>query len=97
LDTSILLDLIAIGLLLYAAALGVTAQQQPVTRLALMLFTIADALWVAASAVVLVLFWSELAPIARVLVIAVAIVVEIFATLQFRAAGAAPRAVAHAS
>ena len=35
----------------------------------------------------LLLFWAELAPVARVLVIAVALVVELFATLQLRAAG----------
>ena len=97
LDTSMPLDIIAIGLLLYAAALTVTAQQQPVTRQALMLFSIADAVWVAASAVLLVLFWSELAPMARFLVIAVATVVEVFATLQFRAAVARPRVAAHAA
>jgi hypothetical protein len=32
-------------------------------------------------------FWAELAAVARFLVIAVALVVELFATLQFRAAG----------
>jgi hypothetical protein len=42
---------------------------------------------VVGSAVVLVLFWTELAPLARLLVVAVALVVEVFATLQFRAAG----------
>ena len=89
LDTSLLLDVIAAGLLAYAAALAISARRQPVTREALMFFTVADAAWVAASAAVLLLFWSELAPIARVLIIAVALVVEIFATLQFKAAGAA--------
>ena len=44
-------------------------------------------MWVAGSAVVLLLFWTQLAPIARLLVIAVAIVVDVFAMLQFRAAG----------
>jgi hypothetical protein len=87
LDAPILLDLLAVGLLAYAGALAFAAQRQPVSRQALMFFTVADAIWVVASAIVLVLFWSQLAPIARVLVIAVALVVEVFATLQFRAAG----------
>jgi hypothetical protein len=88
LDGPIVLDAIALGLLGYAAALAMAARRQPVSRDALMAFTAADALWVVASAIVLVLFWAELAPLARVLVIAVAVVVEVFATLQFRAAGA---------
>ena len=56
-------------------------------RRALMAFTFADGLWVAASALVLLLFWNELAPLARILVIAAAVVVDVFAMLQFRAAG----------
>jgi hypothetical protein len=87
LDTPILLDVLAVGLLAYAGALAFAAERQPVGRAALMAFTIADVMWVVASAVVLVAFWGQLAPLARVLVIAVALVVEVFATLQFRAAG----------
>lgn len=86
LDAPLLLDVLAVGLLIYAGALAFAARRQPVTRQALMAFTIGDAVWVAASAVVLVLFWAQLAPVARLLVIAVALVVEVFATLQFRAA-----------
>lgn len=87
LATPRLLDIVAIGLIVYAAALA-AASLARVTRQALMFFTAADALWVVASAGVLVLFWGEMAPTARVLVIAVALVVEVFATLQFRAARA---------
>ena len=91
LDAPILLDVLAVGLLVYAGALALAAHRQPVSRQALMAFTVADGLWVAASAVVLLLFWAELAPAARFLVIAVALVVELFATLQFLAArGHAP-------
>jgi hypothetical protein len=50
-----------------------------------MAFTFADGLWVAGSAIVLLLFWNELTPLARVLVIAAALVVDVFAMLQFRA------------
>jgi hypothetical protein len=87
LDTPLLLDALAVGLLLYAGALAVAAQLQPVTRATLLAFTVADVLWVVGSAVVLLLFWGQLTVVARVLVAAVAIVVEAFATLQFRAAG----------
>ena len=87
LDTAILLDAIAAGLLAYAGALGLAARRQPVSRETLIVFTVADILWVVASAIVLVLFWGQLAPLARALVIATAIVVELFAALQFRAAG----------
>ena len=87
LSSPILLDVLAMGFLAYAGALAFAAQRQPVSRDALMAFTAADALWVVGSVVVLLLFWSQLAPIARLLVIAVAIVVDVFAMLQFRAAG----------
>lgn len=87
LDTPVLLDVLAAGLLAYAGALAIAARRRPVSRQALMAFTFADALWVVGSAAVLLLFWGQLAPIARLLVIAVAIVVEAFATLQYLAAG----------
>jgi CHASE2 domain-containing sensor protein len=89
LDTPILLDVLAIGLLAYASALAVAARWRPVGRQALLAFTIADAIWVGASAIVLLLFWGQLMPVARALIIAVALGVEVFATLQFRAAGRA--------
>jgi hypothetical protein len=88
LDAPLLLDVLAVGLLAYAVALVVAAWRDTVDRPALMAFTIADALWVAASAVALLFFWGQFAPLARVLVIAVALVVEVFATLQYRAAAA---------
>jgi hypothetical protein len=88
LPTPTLLDLVAVGLLAYAGALLMAARRHPVSRQALLAFTAADALWVFGSGVVLVLFWTELTPLARALVIAVAVVVEAFAALQFRAAGA---------
>ena len=91
LTTPLVTDAIAIAFLAYAAALAVVAARPPVTRPALLFFAASDALWVAFSAIVLVLFWRDLAPLARFLVIAVALVVEVFATLQFRAAGGAGR------
>ena len=92
LDAPILLDVLAVGLIAYAGALALAAHRRPVTRLALIAFTVADVLWVVASAAVLLLFWAQLATVARLLVIAVAMVVEGFATLQFRAAGRVPGA-----
>ena len=92
LDTPALLDVIAVGFLAYAGALAFAARRHPVTRQALLAFTVADVLWVVASAIVLVIFWGQLAPLARALVIAVALVVEVFASLQLRAAGRSPGA-----
>jgi hypothetical protein len=86
LSSPILLDVLAMGFLAYAGALAFAAQRQPVSRDALMAFTAADALWVVGSVVVLLLFWSQLAAVARLMIIAVGLVVEAFATLQFRAA-----------
>jgi hypothetical protein len=82
-----LFDVIAAGLLMYAAALAIVARETLVGRRALMAFTAADGLWVAGSAIVLLMFWAELTPLARILVITVALVVDVFAMLQFRAAG----------
>ena len=53
----------------------------------LLLFTLVDDAWVVGSAIVLELFWADLAPAARALTIAVALLVAVFAILQFRAAG----------
>jgi hypothetical protein len=87
LDTPLLLDTIAVGLIAYAVALAFAARQPSVTRQALLTFTLIDDAWVVGSAAVLVMFWWDLAPIARALTIAVALVVEVFALLQYRAAG----------
>jgi hypothetical protein len=89
LDTPILLDAIAVAFIVYAGALVLAARQRPVGRQALLAFTVADAVWVAASAVVLIAYWGQLTPVGRFLIVAVAIVVDVFATLQFRAAGKA--------
>ena len=86
LDGPLLLDLLAVGLLLYAGLLAAAARRRPVARQALIAFTVADVLWVVASAFVLLVFWADFAAIARFLVFAVAVVVEVFATLQFKAA-----------
>jgi hypothetical protein len=81
------LDVIAVGLLAYAGALFAAATRAHVGRTTLLAFTAGDGLWVAGSAALLLLGWGSLSPLARVLVIAVALAVEVFATLQWRAAG----------
>jgi hypothetical protein len=91
LTSPVLLDELAVALLAYAGALLVVAGRQPVGRRALIAFSIADGVWVVGSGIVLLRFWPQLSPLARVLVFAVAVVVEVFATLQFRAAGALRR------
>jgi hypothetical protein len=87
LSSPVLLDELAFAFLAYAGALVVVAGRQPVGHRALMAFSIADGVWVVGSGVVLLIFWPQLSPLARLLVAAVALVVEVFATLQFRAAG----------
>jgi hypothetical protein len=91
LASPVLLDVVAVGFLAYAAALALTARRRPVNRQALMAFAIADAVWVVASAAALLMFWQQMEPLGRILIVAVALVVEVFATLQFRAAGAIKR------
>lgn len=87
LSTPLPLDLVAIGFLIYAGALVGAARREPVSPRALMAFAILDGIWVAGSALLLLVAWTELAPIARALVTIVALVVEAFAILQYRAAG----------
>ena len=87
LESPLILDVIAVAFLAYAAAaVALAAAQRPVPRPALMFFAVADGAWVVGSGVILLLFWTNLAPIARILIIAVAAVVDVFAMLQFRAA-----------
>ena len=88
LATPLVLDIVAVGFLGYAGVLAAAAARRPVPRAALLTFAAADAAWVLLSAIVLVLFWSQLTPIARGLIVAVALFCEVAATLQFRAAGA---------
>ena len=86
LESPLVLDAVALGFLGYAAVLAAAARR-PLARRTLLAFSLADGLWVVASAVLLLVFWAQLTPIARALVIAVAVFCEAVATLQFRAAG----------
>jgi hypothetical protein len=87
LETPLVIDLLAIGFIAYAAALLAAARRRPVSRGALFVFTVADVAYVAVSVIALLVFWSEMTPLARWLIVATALIVEVFATLQFRAAG----------
>ena len=94
LDGPLVMDVLTVGLLAYAGALVAAALQGTVDRSTLMAFTAADALWVAGSAAALLICWSQFTPLARGLVTVVALVVEVFAALQYRAAGTVkPRAL----
>ena len=83
----LLLDSVAIGFLLYAAVMAFAAARLPVGRRALLAFAFIDAAWVVVSAMALVSFWPHFTIAGRALIVAVALVVELFAALQFRAAG----------
>lgn len=89
LASPLLLDLIAIFFLVYAAGLLYFAARPHVDRSALLAFAAADGAWVVGSVVVLLMFWPQLTPIGRLLIVGVAIVVDVFAMLQFRAARSA--------
>jgi hypothetical protein len=86
LESPALLAAIAGGLLLYAGSLAVAAKREPPDRRALMTAAVLDAGWVVGSAIVLLAAWTQLAPAGRVLLIAAALIVEVFATLQYRVA-----------
>ena len=80
-----LLDVL--GLVAYAAALWIVSRQDSISPHSLLAFALVDDAWVVGSAIALELFWVDMAPVARMLTIAVALVVAVFAILQFRAAG----------
>ncbi len=80
----------AIGgiLLLYAGSLTIAARRDPPHTRALLTAALLNAAWVLGSAIVLIAAWSALTPAGRTLIIATALVVEVFAVLQFRASRA---------
>jgi hypothetical protein len=86
LSSPLWLDVATVVFVTYAAALLVVARRPVVGRLELFAFTIGDGLCFAAGLVVLIAFWSNLAPIGRVLIALTAIVVDGFALAQYRAA-----------
>jgi hypothetical protein len=86
LDSPMAIDAVAIAFIAYAGAMFSASRRRPVERQALMPFAIADWTWVAASGLVLLLYWNQVAPAGRLLLIVVALAVDVFATVQFRVA-----------
>lgn len=86
LASPLLLDLTAVAFLAYAAIIAFAARRDEVSRGTLLATAAANVGYVAASAVVLVMFWPELHTVGRALIVAIALAVEAFATLQFLAA-----------
>src|SRR5688572_28648023 len=81
-----LLDIVAVTFIAYAAAIAVVAARPVISRAALMTIVGINVASVVASVAILIVFWTELEPIGRGMIIAVALIVETFATLQFAAA-----------
>ena len=86
LDSPMVIDGLAVAFIAYAGAMFSASRRRPVERQALMPFAIADWTWVAASGLVLLLYWHQLAPAGRLLLIVLALAVDVFATVQFRVA-----------
>lgn len=91
LSSPVLMDLTAVAFIAYAALIALVARRDVITRSTLLTIAGANVAYVAASVVLLVLFWGQLHPIGRTVIVAVALVVEAFAALQFVAARHAPR------
>ena len=87
-----ILDMAVVAFIAYAAIIALAARQPVISRTTLMTIVAANIATVLASIVVLVVFWSELHPVGRVLIFVMAVVVELFATLQYAAARKLPSA-----
>ena len=81
-----LLDVAAVAFIVYAAIVALAARPAVISRATLMTVVAANMGYVVASMVLLVAFWTELPAVGRFLIVAVALAVEMFATLQFVAA-----------
>ena len=65
LSSPMLLDVLAVGLLAYAAALWIVSRQDSISPRSLLAFALVDDAWVVGSAIALELFWGDMAPVAR--------------------------------
>ena len=90
LTSSMLLDIVAVTFIAYAAAIAVVAARPVISRAALMTIVGVNVASVVASVAILIAFWADFHPVGRVLIAAVALIVEAFATLQFAAARRTP-------
>jgi asparagine N-glycosylation enzyme membrane subunit Stt3 len=86
LQSPLFLDITAVAFLAYAGIIAMAARRPMISRRVLMTTAAANAAYVVASIVALLLFWSQLEPIGRGLVFVVALAVEAFATLQLAVA-----------
>jgi hypothetical protein len=86
LASPILLDAVAVAFIAYAAIIALAAMRPVISRATLLTIAGANAAYVVASIALLAMFWGELHPVGRGLIAAVAVAVELFATLQFAAA-----------
>ncbi|HET9703413.1 MAG TPA: hypothetical protein VFP85_05225 [Vicinamibacterales bacterium] len=85
-----LLDIAAAAFIVYAGVIGLAAARPDVSKTTLVTIAGANVAYVVASMIVLVMFWSGLAPAGRALIVGVALAVEAFAFLQFTAARRLP-------
>lgn len=90
LSSPLWLDVATVVFIAYAVALLTAARRAIVPRAALWAFTIGDGVCFVLGLLILIAFWSELTPIARVLLALTAAVVDGFSIAQFRAARLAP-------
>ena len=86
LSSPLLLDLTAAAFIVYAVVIGRMTLRPDISRSALMTVAGANVAYVVVSLAVLMMFWGQLHPIGRGLIVAVALAVEGFAALQFMAA-----------
>ena len=86
LSSPLLLDLTAAAFIAYAVIISLVAARPAISRGALVTVAGANVAFVVACIIVLVSFWSQLHPVGRGLIVAVAIAVEGFAMLQFTTA-----------
>ena len=80
----------AAAFIVYAGVIGLAAARPDVSKTTLVTIAGANVAYVVASMIVLVMFWSGLAPAGRALIVGVALAVEAFAFLQFTAARRLP-------
>lgn len=86
LDSPLLLDITAVAFLAYAGIIALAARRPVISRTVLMATAAANAAYVVASIVALMMFWARLEPVGRGVIFVVALAVEAFAALQVAAA-----------
>ena len=90
LTSPLLFDIVAGTFIAYAAAIAVVAARPVISRAALMTIVGVNVASAVVSAAILIAFWADFHPVGRLLIAAVALIVEAFATLQFAAARRTP-------